>query len=723
MTERELDLILVLALVATLGNVACREGATSGVVMPTDTRPGTVIRLKATPTLAPVQMDLGDTLEFTVANGQTRTLKLLKTQAKILWSNVEDLRKSGEAEVHDDSGCFLAGRTLYHFTAEVLIDGLPMTLERFVSSQESFYEPYVVNGMRIWFDAVSDIFADDGGFLNEKHGPCKPGKKARFAVQDMTLPLCPQPLHSWYPDDENFIDVERCFSGDDPWLGAFLGEDAHGGLDVNMAYGSPHWAPIDCDSQGLVLDRARGDFNNRWQGIRAWPDGSRWALQVSHVIKATLPEGSPAKAGEQVAEGAGVRCWWHDHAHFCFNVAKEGDWIRLDPWIIMWGIFERKKAEAGRIKASMAPLSPAKTGQDVAFDGSASRPGEHAGRLRYFWTFGDGGSAQSAKATHAFAQAGVYPVTLTVSNNERTAAFTQHITVNGPDVEQPAMRLAAPDEPAFRSRPVRAMDVYGRPAAEPHVLGFLARPTRPRPDAKSILLQNACSGTLGAASVRVEYEAGEGWLAVEQAGQDNQQSLSVSVDAEGLESGEYTATVRVSMPDVLNGEQVFRARLTVPSAAPAENVTVDDRDPGCYATPYFWVGHRFHGYGWPKRGEWMVRQYDPAWEDIETGLRSFHLTNGGRVAEGEFVRFTPDLAAGRYRVRLHESTPFDPASSFFVRVRHKDGVDMVRVTPAESREIGAFEFDEGADGFVEILAARSTGQVVADAVVFARLRG
>ena len=55
-----------------------------------------------------------------------------------------------------------------------------------------------------------------------------------------------------------------------------------------------------------------------------------------------------------------------------------------------------------------------------------------------------------------------------------------------------------------------------------------------------------------------------------------------------------------------------------------------------------------------------------------------------------------------------------------VRVRHRSGTDVVWIEPLKSRAIGTFEFSEGADGWVEILARDSRGQVVSDAVRFER---
>ncbi|MCZ7599250.1 MAG: hypothetical protein M5U09_18260 [Gammaproteobacteria bacterium] len=151
-------------------------------------------------------------------------------------------------------------------------------------------------------------------------------------------------------------------------------------------------------------------------------------------------------------------------------------------------------------------------------------------------------------------------------------------------------------------------------------------------------------------------------------------------------------------------------------------IVVDDADPGCEPTPWFWVGPRF--------ARWAER-----------GVNGFYLTNGGRAVDGEYVRFTPDLAAGRYEVVLPNLTPYEPERReakvdgqpppalaeynapcrFAVRVRHRHGDETVWMEPAKSRVIGEFEFEEGTDGFVEILAGGSTGQVLADAVIWKRL--
>jgi hypothetical protein len=223
-------------------------------------------------------------------------------------------------------------------------------------------------------------------------------------------------------------------------------------------------------------------------------------------------------------------------------------------------------------------------------------------------------------------------------------------------------------------------------------------------------VRNTGSGTLAKADVRITYAENPGWLSVSQQGSGNGQRLLVAVDAKGLRprEGLYHAIVTVDCPEAVNSPQSFRVELTTPYQPPPSEVTVDNLDPQCYATPWFWFAPRFHG----------------PWPD---GFRETYLTNGGRAVEGESVRFTPDLAAGKYEVSLVEQTPFRPSPlvpadvRFPVRVRHRHGTERIEMKPLESRTIGTFEFDEGTDGYVEIHAGNSRGHVVADAVRFRRL--
>lgn len=670
-----------------------------------------VIELRAKETLTALEMNHGDELKFRLAGGRVFTMSLEATHAAI----VERVTPGG---------------IVYRFEARVRVDGQPMTLQRYVCSQECFYEPYVVDGVRIWLDTVQEVF-DLIPIRYPRQGnlQCLPRKSARLAIQDATLRICPQELHPWIDDDRDFLDVGACYNGDDCYLGPYLGRACHVGLDVNHAKGSPLFAPIDFDTHAYFNSLAMGHNNNRWRGVRRWANGDVWALQTHHLIELLVSDNTPLEAGTKYATTAGVHVGSHEHTHFEFKIGRPRDpaqsdrsiatpidfddesplaqerpeVLHLDPWIVFWQAFEDRKARRGRLRAAMKPLRSARAGEPVTCSAERSRPNAPGGRLRHYWTVGDGGAATGPTASHVFARPGVYPVTLVVDDGQARATITHHVVISGHPVELPVLALAAPDEPAFRPRPPDAADVYGGPVPFfPHTLRFLARHSRPNPTTKTILLKNLGAGTLPpAADATIEYRGRAGWLDIARTGKASPQSFRVGVDAAGLAAGTYSASVEIACEGVVNSPQQFRVELRVVDRAPSREATVDDADPGFYATPYFWVGHRFCRVPVGKRGH-----------------GGFYLTNGARPTPGEFARFTPDLHAGRYEVFLSEQTPFARGVEFDVRVSCASGEQLVRVRPDRSRSIGTFDFDEGADGFVEIHAGGSKGLVVADAVTF-----
>jgi len=707
--DQALFFVLLACTLALAGLVNCMLGGAHAAE---------VIELSAKDTITALEMNCGDTARFTLRNGKTRTLVLQDTSAEI----VERVTPGG---------------IVYQFDCHLQVDGQPMTIRRYACSQECFYEPYVVNGVRIWPDIVKDVF-DLIPVRYPKKGnlQCVPRRDARFAIQDATLRICPEETRPWLVDGQNFVDVGRCYNGDDCYLGPYLGQACHVGMDINHPKGSLLFAPIDFDTQAYFNSLKAGHNNNRWRGIRRWPNGDVWALQTHHLIKLLVPENTPLSAGIEYATTAGVHVGSHEHTHFEFKVGRpreaspesvessiafpidfddqselaqeRPEVLHLDPWIVFWQIFEDRKSRDGTIHAAMERFSPSQTGESVTFSSVGSREGTGGAELSYYWTFGDGGFAIGPKPQYTFARPGVYPVTLVADNGTKRATCTQHITVNGEPVAGPVLALSAPDEIAFRRRPAAVADVYGTaPRSIPHTLEFVARPTRPVPRAKTICLENIGGGKLSTMnSPTIEYLEGTDWLTIEPSGKGNSSSLNVRVDATDLSEGDYAAVVDVVCTGAVNSPQSFRIVLRVPSTAPASQVTIDDRDSACYATLCFWVGHRFCRCPKGRRGH-----------------GDFYLTNGSRPAADEFVRFTPDLRSGRYEVALANETPFRPGTEFDVRVRHREGDSIVKLAPANSRTIGTFDFNEGTDGFVEILSEGSKGLVIADAVHFRRVSG
>jgi hypothetical protein len=688
---------------------------------------GAIIELKAKETVTALEMNHGDTLRFQLRNGETRTLVLEDTAARI----IERVQPGG---------------TIYSFSLRFRIDSKSIDLVRYASTQQAFYEPYVINGVRIWPDTAKNVFdlipirhpLDKAtGVRIPKTGnmDATPRKDARLVIQDATLRVCPDELHPWANDPHDFIDVARCYGGDDTHLGAYFGKLCHVGLDINHPKGSPLFAPIDFDTQAYWDSLKMGGNNNRWRGIRRWQNSDVWALQTSHLIDLLVPEHQPLKKGTQYATSAGVHIGSHQHTHYDFRIGrpqpgtpidqnkpsiaipidfsdqsdtaeKNAEVLILDAWIIFWQTFEDLKAREGRIRADMQPPGPANTGQAVEFSASGSRPPRGSDQINYYWTFGDGGWATGPSPTHRYAQPGIYPVTLVVASGEGRASRTMHLTVSGESVSQPVLAFHS-DETSFRSRPANVTDVYGWPVGDiPHTVRIRTHRGASRPEPRVVHLRNLGGGTLPAVGpIKIEYESGKAWLKVIRTGQGNHQALAVAVDPDPLKPGNMcSAIVTVTGDGALNSPQGFRVELTMLREPPPTEVAVDDRDGDFYATPYFWVGHRFSRCPPDRRG-----------------YAGFYLTNGGRSTEGEFVRFSPYLATGQYRVMLARETPFPSDSEFTAQVRHAGGESVVRVVPNRSRVLGTFAFNEELPTYVQLEAMDSRGTIVADAIRFVRV--
>jgi hypothetical protein len=676
------------------------------------------IALPAKDTLTAVEMNHGETLQFRLVSGRIFQLVLEDTDAAII-ERVDP------------------GDIIYTFSARIRVDGQSMTLRRYVCCQECFYEPYVINGVRIWLDTIKDVF-DLIPIRYPRKGNlmCLPRKSARLALQDMTMRICPNETSPWIDDGRESLNIAECYNGDDCYLGPYLGQACHVGLDVNHKKGSILSAPIALDTHAYFNSLEAGDNNNRWRGIRRWPNGDVWALQSHHLIKLLVPPNKPLERSTRYATTAGVHIGSHEHTHFEFKIGRPwpnrsddltGDSdsievpidfddqsvrtqlnpevLHLDPWIIFWQIFEDCRRRDGKVCATIRPVNPGRTGQSLEFSAEDSKPGIGRDCLSHYWTFGDGGWGQGQRVSHVFSKAGVYPVTVVVDDGSNREQFTQHITISGESINKPVLTLAADDELTFRCRPVSVVNTYGEsPRWIPHTLLFTARASHAKPRPKTVSLTNIGGGVLPTAEpAQVLYLQDRSWLDVNPGGRGNHQYLKVEVNAGSLPPGTYSAIVSVRCRTAINSPQAFRVQLRVPQAAPKSNVTIDDQDPAFYATPYFWVGHRFY--------RCPVEQQ---------GNNGFYLTNGGRALSGEFVRFTPDLQEGQYKVSFPEETPFSPDVVFKVRVRHCNGEQILSIRPSISRSIGIFNFDQGTDGFVEILTEDSNGLIIADAIRFKR---
>lgn len=283
-------------------------------------------------TLIALEMDKGDELFLTLADGSQRHVEMLGSWAKVYTTTLEKIKVP---ESQAQTVCFC--------TCRLLIDAIEVNLNRWIGNQDSFYEPWEIFGLRIWFDGASALF----DFLNEDHGPCKPSKDIRLAIQEVGRRVCPVLLHPWCPLPKGGLRIEDCYQGMDCWMGPYFGADAHGGLDINHRAGTTLWTPFSLDDQAYYNELSKGDNNNRWQGARTWADGSRWLIRTSHLIELLQPERQPLDAGTPYALSAGVHVGDFEHTHFAFSICEPGtnedEQIHLDPWILFWQMYQDRK--------------------------------------------------------------------------------------------------------------------------------------------------------------------------------------------------------------------------------------------------------------------------------------------------------------------------------------------------------------------------------------------
>ena len=130
------------------------------------------------------------------------------------------------------------------------------------------------------------------------------------------------------------------------------------------------------------------------------------------------------------------------------EVKGETQWTWGDPDFPEWDCRGGSVVSGYRIADPVAcftftPADPA-PGQVVAFDALCSENPNEDGILSYNWRFGDGGDAAGVRVEHAYADAGRFPVTLTVLLRLDECSFetsvTQEVTVASGSVEVPFRR-------------------------------------------------------------------------------------------------------------------------------------------------------------------------------------------------------------------------------------------------------------------------------------------
>ena len=313
---------------------------TATPVVPTAT-PGGSTPPPASGTVSPAKIDLniGESSVFTLANGSTRTVKLLGY-------NVLIARQLIEATVEVSGG----GKTEQH-ALRVGFGGSPV----------------VVNGLRIygyaWKEANGSGFEDvglQGGF------PLTSGKDAGFAVNDASFTLFPNMEGLVYPFGNAFHEggFLQTFLDPDGW--------AHSGFDVGVHANVPVLAPHDgyvwytwYGGQGMVWVT---ETNNQWASpCRIFTHIDAGSDLVGHGSFVTA--GTPIVSS--VWRPAGV-AYDHFHAGSCGS-EDFGSWIFYQE---IWNYQHRNDFAAPRywlgLGAYSGGLSSNHIAQDESGDISAS---------------------------------------------------------------------------------------------------------------------------------------------------------------------------------------------------------------------------------------------------------------------------------------------------------------------------------------------------------------
>ena len=650
-----------------------RSGGAEGNVLMQDSNldaetRGEVFEMAARATMTPVELNIGDVCRFRLMNGETRTVEYVGGSSSVL-------------EIPATEGLVAT------FTMRLKIDGVEIPFRRYLATQESFYEPAVVNGLRIFPDSTLEYLTQTVPMRYPSAG-CQrhhPWKDCRIVLQDATLPLCPEKLHPWFVDsriDALFIPIGDAYHGGNCWLGPFAYGEAHGGLDIRMRKGELLYAPFACDDQFMPLwaNRNRG-ATSRWRGNRRWPDGTLWSINTSHVIDAVVAEHTAIANGQPYCTAAGTAIGEFEHTHFELHIHRDlnppmPDWdagfgqaldvkndcacgqpefYNVDPWMIFWQTFVQLRDAKGDDVAGIAPFQPARTGIPVRFRSARPIPAGLTG----VWTFNDGSMHVGESVEHVFAHPGAYVITLTLTDFvSRRMRDTAIITVSGEVAADSALPGVRADEVSFVELKPGDLPAWGEKI---HHDPFIVRRE----------------------SDLVFFSRKDG------------QALPVrctdcSRIAQGVEHRVYSCE---------DGEcvEVF---VRTPPSGPRKLMQADAEiglsfgNQVCFKTPCFWVQHQFHG----KR----------RWYDV----------NGGRSESGQFIRFTPSLRAGKWKVSATYAAPHQPGASYWVKVRAVDGIHRVRFEPLKNLTIGSFEFAEGNEGYVQIEAGDSVGQIAVASLKF-----
>lgn len=303
----------------------------------------------------------------------------------------------------------------------------------------------------------------------------------------------------------------------------------------------------------------------------AWPAGRRgmlalgdYALGTLSLVdpaapllgRATLLDGLGAVVDVTAAPGGGVALV---EAGFTASGLEPGRVWVVEP--------------AGASQRPWLKPTSSSSGLTVAFDAHAQDADTAAGDLEWSWDFGDGQTSAEPSPTHSYAAAGVYPVTVTVSDGTESA--TESFTVTA-GLDAPVVTISSP--------PAGTRAVGGRLISLSGSATVDGKPLRPSALMWTVLLHHrehqhyltGFSGAVGSFEVPADHDA-DSWYdvklkAITGEGRTGTARLRIDPKTRSLDLRTSPAGIGIgwggtSAVGPRTSAVGFRSTLSVPSAA------------------------------------------------------------------------------------------------------------------------------------------------------------
>lgn len=388
-----------------------------------------------------MELNINDTLNFTLSSGATRSIVILNKGV----TTYNDLDTSKPAQ--------------WLIWADITVDGHPHRLLYQPFHIKALYEPKVIDGLRIGLETIKNYDATVG--LKSGSQNAITYKDVRIWVNDATKPIVVSgtspgtPAGLWFqlfqdrdgaplvggstppvwPQRPDYrIRLDRDVRGsttvlsqlDDKtsWLGK-SGNTSDAAVHTGLDFSVPELTEL----YGVVAGRVEYDPYDvgRFYYDLTRPNGDHWEFGSHHCDIASygsvsgghiVPMGSPvsvnqlwALSGDSGSAGGDP----HLHAQIFFTPAGTSVSQVLNAWPYVWQGLENRKIADNVIRAQIQPVGPTGAWTTIAFSSAGSHPGQGRSALGYQWYFSDGSVSLQPNPSKSF-PAGVHQAILVVDD-------------------------------------------------------------------------------------------------------------------------------------------------------------------------------------------------------------------------------------------------------------------------------------------------------------------